>query len=84
MIIRSDEGLILETSAIQIFHGGNSTFINNFEVRVRLLWWSCLPLGILRLNKDMADIIYILLNVRCAGLEQRQAHLSIMSVSWEM
>ena len=24
----SEEGLMLETSAFQIFHGGNSTFIN--------------------------------------------------------
>ena len=27
----SDEGLTLETSAFQIFHGGNSTFINSFD-----------------------------------------------------
>ena len=30
-VIRSDEGLMLETSAFQIFHGGNSTFINSFD-----------------------------------------------------
>ena len=29
--IRSDEGLTLETSAFQIFHGGNSTFMNSFD-----------------------------------------------------
>ena len=29
--IRSDEGLTLETSAFQIRHGGNSTFINSFD-----------------------------------------------------
>ena len=29
--ICSDEGLTLETSAFQIFHGGNSTFINSFD-----------------------------------------------------
>ena len=29
--IRSDEGLMLEMSAFQIFHGGNSTFINSFD-----------------------------------------------------
>ena len=29
--IRSDKGLTLETSAFQIFHGGNSTFINSFD-----------------------------------------------------
>ena len=29
--IRSDEGLTLETSAFEIFHGGNSTFINSFD-----------------------------------------------------
>ena len=29
--IHSDKGLILETSALQIFHGGNSTFINFFD-----------------------------------------------------
>ena len=28
---RSDEGLTLETSAFEIFHGGNSTFINSFD-----------------------------------------------------
>ena len=28
---RSDEGLTLETSAFQIFHGGNFTFINSFD-----------------------------------------------------
>ena len=28
--IRSDEGLTLETSTSQIFHGGSSTFINSF------------------------------------------------------
>ena len=28
--IRSDEGLMLETSAFQTFHGGNSIFINSF------------------------------------------------------
>ena len=27
----SDEGLTLETSAFQIFHGGNSTFINSSD-----------------------------------------------------
>ena len=27
----SDEGLTLETSAFQIFHGGISTFINSFD-----------------------------------------------------
>ena len=26
-----DEGLMLETSASQIFHGGNFTFINSFD-----------------------------------------------------
>ena len=31
MYIRSDEGLTLETSAFQIVHGGNSTFINTFD-----------------------------------------------------
>ena len=31
VLIRSDEGLTLETSAFQIFHGGNSTFINSFD-----------------------------------------------------
>ena len=31
IFIRSDEGLTLETSAFQIFHGGNSTFINSFD-----------------------------------------------------
>ena len=29
--IRSDGGLRLETSAFQIFHGGNSTIINSFD-----------------------------------------------------
>ena len=29
--MRSDEGLTLETLAFQIFHGGNSTFINSFD-----------------------------------------------------
>ena len=29
--IRSDEGLTLETSTFQIFHGGNSTFTNSFD-----------------------------------------------------
>ena len=29
--IRSDEGLTLKMSAFQIFHGGNSTFINSFD-----------------------------------------------------
>ena len=29
--IRSDEGLKLETSAFQIVHGGNSTFINRLD-----------------------------------------------------
>ena len=29
--VRSDEGLTLETSAFQIFHGGNFTFINSFD-----------------------------------------------------
>ena len=29
--IRSDKGLTLETSAFQIFYGGNSTFINSFD-----------------------------------------------------
>ena len=29
--IRFDEELTLETSAFQIFHGGNSTFINLFD-----------------------------------------------------
>ena len=30
-IICSDEGLTLETSAFQILHGGNFTFINSFD-----------------------------------------------------
>ena len=30
-VIRSDEGLTLETSAFQIFHGVNFTFINSFD-----------------------------------------------------
>ena len=30
-MIRSDEGLTLETSAFQIVHGGYSTFINSFD-----------------------------------------------------
>ena len=30
-IWKADEGLTLETSAFQIFHGGNSTFINSFD-----------------------------------------------------
>ena len=29
--IRSDKGLTLETLALQIFHEGNSTFINSFD-----------------------------------------------------
>ena len=29
--VRSDEGLTLETSAFQIFHGGNFTFITSFD-----------------------------------------------------
>ena len=29
LTFRSDEGLTLETSAFLIFHGGNSTFIQN-------------------------------------------------------
>ena len=29
--IRSGKGLTLETLAFQIFHGGNSAFINSFE-----------------------------------------------------
>ena len=29
--VRSDERLTLETSAFQIFHRGNSTFINSFH-----------------------------------------------------
>ena len=29
--IRSNEGLTLEKSAFQIFHGGRSTFINSFD-----------------------------------------------------
>ena len=29
--IRSDDGLKLETSAFQIFHGGYLTFINSFD-----------------------------------------------------
>ena len=31
LVIRSDEGLTLETSGFQIFYGGNSTFINLFD-----------------------------------------------------
>ena len=30
-VIRSDEGLTLETSAFLIFHGGYSSFINSFD-----------------------------------------------------
>ena len=29
--VHSDEGLMLETSAFQIFHGGNSTFVSSFD-----------------------------------------------------
>ena len=31
LVIRSNEGLTLETSAFQIFHGSNSTFIDSFD-----------------------------------------------------
>ena len=31
MYIRSDKGLTLETSSFQVFHSGNSTFINSFD-----------------------------------------------------
>ena len=30
-IVNSDEGLTLEKSALQIFHGSNLTFINSFD-----------------------------------------------------
>ena len=36
---RSDEGLTLETSAFQIFHGGNFTFINSFD-KTKFLFYS--------------------------------------------
>ena len=29
--VRSDKGLTLETLALRIFHGGNSTFIDSFD-----------------------------------------------------
>ena len=35
----SDEGLTLETSAFQIFHASNSTFINSFD-ETKLLFHS--------------------------------------------
>ena len=41
-LIRSDEGLTLETSAFLIFHGGNSTFINSFD-KTKFLFWSLPP-----------------------------------------
>ena len=41
-VIRSDEGLTLETSAFQIFHGGNFTFINSFH-KTKFLFWSLPP-----------------------------------------
>jgi len=40
--LRSDEGLTLETSAFQIFHGGNWTFINTFD-KTKFLFWSLPP-----------------------------------------
>ena len=40
--IRPDEGLTLEISAFQIFHGGNSTFINSFD-KTNFLFWSLPP-----------------------------------------
>ena len=39
IIIRSDEGLTLETSAFQVFHAGNSTLINSFD-KTRFLFHS--------------------------------------------
>ena len=36
--IRSNEGLTLETSAFQIFHGGNLTLINSFDKFVFLVF----------------------------------------------
>ena len=41
-LVRSDEGLTLETSAFQIFHGGNFTFINSFD-KTKFLFWSFPP-----------------------------------------
>ena len=40
--LRSDEGLTLETSAFQIFHGGNFTFINSFD-KTKFLFRSLPP-----------------------------------------
>ena len=34
--VRSEKGLTLETLAFQIFHGGNSTFINSFDKTIFL------------------------------------------------
>ena len=37
--LRSDEGLKLETSAFQIFHGGNSTFNNSLQASALQSSW---------------------------------------------
>ena len=41
LAFRSDEGLMLETSAFQNFHGGNFTFINSFD-KTKFLFCSLL------------------------------------------
>lgn len=41
-LIRSEEGLKLETSAFQICHGGNSTFFNSFD-KTKLSYFTLPP-----------------------------------------
>ena len=37
--LKTDDGLMLETSAFQISHDGNSTFINSFD-KTKFLFYS--------------------------------------------
>ena len=54
-VIRSDEGLTLVMSAFQIFHGGNSTFINSFDktkvFRIKLYYHTSIKYGYIYLGR---------------------------------
>ena len=72
----SDEGLTLKTSAFQIFHGGNSTFINSFDktykvtlcLTAALLGWLQIPDKVLQKfgickDHEYVSVIYLLEHV---------------------
>ena len=70
--IRSDEGLTLQTSAFQIVHSGNATFINTFDHRQP-------KLGIPFID-FVWEVNFELINAKVSCKCRNKAHLPLRTV----